>query len=90
MATSLPSLIQRVGNFLSVLLHVLLDPWNIGHNHCQGNGDLLIGLQRMTVPYSDLSARILFRLKRGLVYPAWYFFRFLSAFQGTLQQRLFE
>lgn len=31
-ATNLRSSIQRVANFLTGLLHVLFDPWNIGHN----------------------------------------------------------
>lgn len=32
MATDLPSSIQRVANFLTDLLHVIFDPWNIEHN----------------------------------------------------------
>lgn len=32
MTTNLLSLIQRVGNFLTGLLHVLFDLWNIGHS----------------------------------------------------------
>jgi len=32
MTTNLLILIQKVGNFLTGLLHVLFDPWNIGHS----------------------------------------------------------